>query len=216
MAAPQTATTLAKLGYEGYQNTTLCNRFDNTYRAWTTQALAAKYGRLPVAAEVFTLLLKDIRENGIHRTEKTQGLSFHTLLFTRARGIFSHLLRKDEKTARTRYEESESAIRQPTRRSEDSSDKEELDNEVLRVAYALLSDRFMETVYYPRFKPEQLTIWRLYVETNFSGTKTAQLMRCAECRVSRAKQRVGSIIVVIARENISERHRREKHAQGAS
>ena len=72
MAAPDTSTTLAKLGHDGYRNTTLCNRFDNTYREWTTKTLAKRYGPLSISEEVFTQLLQDIRANGIHRTDEAE------------------------------------------------------------------------------------------------------------------------------------------------
>lgn len=142
MAAPDTSTTLAKLGYDGYRNTTLCNRFDNTYREWTTKTLAKRYGPLSISEEVFTQLLQDIRANGIHRTDEARHLAYHTLLINRAIGILKHLLRKEVKDAHERYLESERVTRQPTNRSEGSAERKALENEVLHIAYALLSDSF--------------------------------------------------------------------------
>ena len=216
MAAPDTSTTLAKLGYDGYRNTTLCNRFDNTYREWTTKTLAKRYGPLSISEEVFTQLLQDIRANGIHRTDEARHLAYHTLLINRAIGILKHLLRKEVKDAHERYVESECVTRQPTNRSEGSAERKALENEVLHIAYALLSDSFMETEFHAHFKLKQLALWRLYCDTDFSGKKTALLSGCSESKVSRIKAKVGKTIVALAARNIRERHRREDHLQVAS
>lgn len=216
MAAPNTSTTLAKLGYDGYRNTTLCNRFDNTYREWTTKTLAKRYGPLSISEEVFTQLLQDIRANGIHRTDESRHLAYHTLLINRAIGILKHLLRKEVKDAHERYVESERVTRQPTNRSEGSAARKALENEVLHIAYALLSDSFMETEFHAHFKPKQLALWRLYCDTDFSGKKTALLSGCSESKVSRIKAKVGKTIVALAARNIRERRRREDHLQVAS
>ena len=120
------------------------------------------------------------------------------------------------KDAHERYLESERVTRQPTNRSEGSAERKALENEVLHIAYALLSDSFMETEFHAHFKPKQLALWRLYCDTDFSGKRTALLSGCSESKVSRIKAKVGKTIVALAARNTRERRRREDHLQVAS
>ena len=84
---------------------------------------------------------------------------------------------------------------------------EKLENEVLHIAYALLSDDYKSLPYYSRFDPEDLLLWRIYVEEGCSGKATALREGCSESTVSRAKKRVGFTVIEIAKENIAARER---------
>ena len=81
--------------------------------------------------------------------------------------------------------------------------RERLENEVLHIAYALLSDGYKALPYFSRFDADDLLVWRVYAEADCSGKVAAALTRRSESKVSRIKARVGEIIVRIAEERLA-------------
>lgn len=196
--------TLEKFGYPGFEGTTLRVRFEKKYRAWTVGLLTEAYGRLDVAEDAFPKLVEEIiRSGGIHRTERNRKFRFHTLVRTRAIGAIHRLFRTERTAAQERYEANQRVLGQPTRESEGLARRERLENEVLHIAYALLSDGYKALPYFSRFDADDLLVWRVYVEADCSGKVAAALTRRSESKVSRIKARVGEIIVRIAEERLA-------------
>ena len=204
LKTPTTSTTLEKFGYPGFEGTTLRVRFEKKYRAWTVGLLTEAYGRLDVAEDAFPKLVEEIiRSGGIHRTERNRKFRFHTLVRTRAIGAIHRLFRTERTAAQERYEANQRVLGQPTRESEGLARRERLENEVLHIAYALLSDGYKALPYFSRFDADDLLVWRVYVEADCSGKVAAALTRRSESKVSRIKARVGEIIVRIAEERLA-------------
>ena len=208
MKAPVTSSSVSRFGYPGNSKTADRKKFTERYYEWTCKTLEKKYGRVDHAEDAFNDLINDIlKTHGIHRNERNCGYKFHTLIINRAKGCFWRIAAKVWNKAHVRYVESEQALGQPSRDADAVEEKEELENEVLHIAYALLSDDYKSQPYYSRFYPEDLLCWRIYVEEGCSGMATAFREGCSESTVSRAKKRVGLTIIEIARENIAARER---------
>ena len=208
MKAPVTSSSVSRFGYPGNSKTADRKKFTERYYEWTRKTLEGKYGRVDHAEDAFNDLINDIlKTRGIHRNERNRGYKFHTLIINRAKGCFWRIAAKVWNKAHVRYVESEQALGQPSRNADAVEEKEELENEVLHIAYALLSDDYKSLPYYSRFDPEDLLCWRIYVEEGCSGKATALREGCSESTVSRAKKRVGLTIIEIARENIAARER---------
>ena len=208
MKAPVTTPSVRRFGYPGNSKTADRKKFTERYYDWTRTTLERKYGRVDLAEDAFNDLINDIlKTHGIHRNERNRGYKFHTLIINRAKGCFWRIAAKVWNKAHVRYVESEQALGQPSRDADAVEEKEELENEVLHIAYALLSDDYKSLPYYSRFDPEDLLCWRIYVEEGCSGKATALREGCSESTVSRAKKRVGFTVIEIAKENIAVRER---------